>query len=44
MVERAEQMAFLVIAFSIPPSEVRNLTGYEVEALMKKGKEAKIIE
>jgi hypothetical protein len=43
MEDQAEQLAFLVVAFRLQPSEVRNLTGYEVEALIKAGKDAGII-
>jgi hypothetical protein len=41
--DQAEQLAFLVVAFRLQPSEVRNLTGYEVDALIEAGRKAEII-
>lgn len=40
MVAQAERKAALIINFSLQPSEVDNLTGYEVEALYDMGKAA----
>jgi hypothetical protein len=40
MESQAEQMAFLVVGLGLQPSEVTNLTQYELEALIQAGKDA----